>query len=157
MNLSEFRGARARTEYTHELSAPPEAVFPLLCPVREHEWVEGWTCKMVFSRSGAAEENCIFRTVREASGRSTWYVTRYEPPVTIEFIVVGADTATRLNITLEPTAAGTRLRWVRLFTGLTDEGNANVGCWTAEKDRALCQQLDYFLRTGKMLRATSAG
>jgi hypothetical protein len=36
-----FRGTRARTESTHELSFPPEAVFPLLCPVREFEWVEG--------------------------------------------------------------------------------------------------------------------
>jgi len=154
---SAFQARRAKTDYTHELNAPPEAIFPLLCPVREYEWLEGWTCEMIFSESGVAEENCIFLTRRAPSGLSTWYVTRYEPPAEIEFVVVAADVVTRLNIALERTAMGTKLRWNRLFTGLTETGNANLGWWTVDKDRALSQQIDYFLRTRKMWRATSAG
>ncbi|MGA2181707.1 MAG: hypothetical protein ABSH47_01635 [Bryobacteraceae bacterium] len=146
-------GKRAKTEYTHELNAPPEVVFPLLCPVREYEWLEGWTCEMIFSESGVAEENCVFRTKRAPAGLSTWYTTRHEPPARIEFVVVAADVVTRLSITLERTAHGTKLHWVRLFTGLTDEGNANVGWWTVEKDRALGEQLEYFVKTGTILQA----
>jgi len=154
-----FRGRRAKTDYTHEVEAPPEAVFPLLCPVREYEWVEGWTCEMVFSESGVAEENCVFRTGGAPHGVATWCVTRYELPAKIEFVVVAADMVMRLSITLERTAAGTKLHWVRLFTGLTDEGNAHAGDRTVERDRALGEQLNYFLKTGKMLRAapTSGG
>ena len=150
-----FRGKRAKTEYTHEVGAAPEAVFPLLCPVREYEWVEGWSCEMIFSESGVAEENCIFRTGGAPHGLSTWCCTRYEPPARIEFVVVSAAMVTRLGITLERTAAGTRLHWVRLCTGLSEEGNAHAGDYTVERARALGEQLNYFLRTGKMLRATA--
>jgi hypothetical protein len=33
-----IRARRATTEYSGDIGAPPEAVFPLLCPVREYEW-----------------------------------------------------------------------------------------------------------------------
>ncbi len=150
--VSGFRGKRAKTDYTHEVDAPPEKVFPLLCPVREYEWVEGWSCQMVFSESGVAEENCIFQRGGAPHGLSTWCVTRYEPPARIEFVVVSADMVTRLVITLERTGRGTRLHWMHLFTGLTDHGNAHIGDRTVEHDRALGEQLNYFLKTGKMLR-----
>ena len=35
------------------LNAPPATVFPLLCPVREAEWVPGWTVRMIHSASGS--------------------------------------------------------------------------------------------------------
>jgi hypothetical protein len=155
--VSGFRGRRAKTDYTHEVDAPPEAVFPLLCPVREYEWVEGWSCEMVFSESGVAEENCIFRTGGAPHGLSTRCVTRYEPPVRIQFVVVAADMVLRLTITLERTSRGTKLHWERLFTGLTGEGNAHAGDQRVERDRGLGEQLNCFLRTGKMLRAATSG
>lgn len=33
---------RVRHSYTQSLIAPPGKVFPLLCPVREKEWVSDW-------------------------------------------------------------------------------------------------------------------
>jgi hypothetical protein len=39
-----FRGKRLILEYAGLVSAAPEAVFPLLCPVREYEWLDGWNC-----------------------------------------------------------------------------------------------------------------
>ncbi len=48
--------------YTQHLDAPPELVFPLLCPVRETEWVIDWKPKVVFSESGLAEADCVFIT-----------------------------------------------------------------------------------------------
>jgi hypothetical protein len=54
-------------------------VFPLLCPVREYEWIEPWSCDMVFSESGLAENNAVFRTHFPAQGgEETWVVCRYE-------------------------------------------------------------------------------
>jgi uncharacterized protein YndB with AHSA1/START domain len=145
-----FRARRAATEYIGELSAPPEAVFPLLCPVREYEWLDGWTGEMVYSESGVAEENCIFRT---PLGPSTWNVDRYEPPKRTAFTVVAPEQVCRLTITLEPTAAGgTRVTWKRIFTGLNEAGNAKVNSWSVDIDRALMSKIDYFLKTGKMAR-----
>jgi hypothetical protein len=141
---------RAATEYTGELSAPPEAVFPLLCPVREYEWLENWACEMVYSVSGVAEENCVFKT----AGGSTWNVNRYEPPKRIDFTVISEEQVCRLIITLEPTpAGGTKVAWKRIFTGLNEAGNAKVNFWSPDRDRKLMEQIDHFLKTGKMLRA----
>lgn len=141
---------RAVTGHVGEVSAPPEAVFPLLCPVREYEWLDGWTCEMIYSESGVAEENCVFRT---PLGPSTWNVNRYEPPKRIDFTVMSAEQVLRLTITLEPTATGgTKLTWKRTFTGLNAEGNAKIAFWTPDRDRALMRRLDHFLKTGKMQR-----
>ena len=145
-----FRTKRAVTEYSGEIGAPPEAVFPLLCPVREYEWLDGWTCEMIYSQSGVAEENCIFRT---PLGPSTWNVDRYEPPKRIAFTVVSSEQVCRLTITLEPAAAGgTKLTWSRIFTGLNDAGNAKIDFWSVDRDRALTSKLEQFLKTGKMAR-----
>ena len=72
---------------THQftVSAPPEKVFPLLCPVRECEWIPNWRCEMLHSNSGVAEEDCVFRTNCSDTGPMTRVVSRYEPPVLIEF------------------------------------------------------------------------
>ena len=147
-----FRGARARTESTHELNFPPEAVFSLLCPVREYDWVDGWSCTMIFSQSGVAEENCIFQT-SSPHGVSTWYVTRYDAPNKIGFIVVNPVMATRLDVNLQRTTAGTSLTWTHIFTGLSDQGNAHINDRAPDRNRKLTEQLEYYLRTGKMLRS----
>lgn len=145
-----FLAKRAITGYSGEIGAPPEAVFPLLCPVREYEWLDGWAGEMIYSESGVAEENCIFRT---PLGPSTWNVDRYEPPRRIAFTVVSPDQVCRLTIMVEPTAAGgTKVTWNRIFTGLNDAGNANVNFWSTDTDRALMSKIECFLKTGKMLR-----
>jgi len=37
--------------YAQNIHAPPQAVFPLLCPVREGEWLDGWAeeCEVIHS------------------------------------------------------------------------------------------------------------
>jgi uncharacterized protein YndB with AHSA1/START domain len=140
-----FRAARTVTEYAGEIGAPPEAVFPLLCPVREYEWLEGWNCEMVYTKTGVAEENCVFKT---PLGPSTWNVDRYEPPKRIAFTVVSPDQVNRLTITLEPTATGgTKIVWNRVFTGLTPAGNEKIGAWSTDVDRDLTLKLERFLKT----------
>jgi hypothetical protein len=44
--------------YTQHIEARPEDVFPLLCPVREADWLAGWMdgLEMVHSGSGLAED-----------------------------------------------------------------------------------------------------
>ncbi len=105
---------------------------------------------MIYSKSGVAEENCIFTTPH---GPSTWNVDRYEPPKRIAFTVVSSEQVCRLTITLEPTAAGgTKVTWHRIFTGLNEAGNGKIDVWSTETDRALTSKIEYFLKTGKMLR-----
>jgi hypothetical protein len=148
-----FTAQRRTTDYEYTVPAAPETVFPLLCPVREYEWLEDWTGELVYSESGVAEDNCVFKTRHPALGPMTWQVCRYEPPTRIEFVVLAPErVALRLAIALERVEGGTKLRWQRIFTGLSEEGNQQLGGWTNETERALSEKLRHFLETGEMLR-----
>ena len=146
----DFVGKRMATEHSAHIAFPPEKVFPLLCPVREYDWIEGWACQMIYSKSGVAEENCIF-TTSHTGHLMVWNCNRYEPPTRIEFVTVASGhMVTRLNISLERISNGTNLRWERIFTGLSEEGNAAVGTWKTERDEDLSRRLEYYLKTGTM-------
>ena len=64
--------------YTQNLVAGPGEVLPLLCPVREADWIEGWDPTVVFSESGLVEDGCVFMTASDP-GPAIWFVTRHEP------------------------------------------------------------------------------
>jgi len=139
------------------LGAAPEAVFPLLCPVREHEWVEPWHCLMIYSRSGFAELDCIFQTDFPKDGATdTWVVSRYEPPRLIEFVRVNTLRTIRYTITLHPTGPGKTEAVVRqVVTALTQEGDRRLQQEPAEAYRAQMERveemLNHFLKTGERL------
>ncbi len=86
--MSEFIGNRVVREYVQTNPAPPERVFPLLCPVREAEWVPGWEYRLVYSKSGVAELGCVFTTPNEDGSETTWMTIEYEPPRRIGFVWV---------------------------------------------------------------------
>ncbi len=53
---------RVRHGYRQAINATPDTVFPLLCPVREMDWLAGWRPHWVLSASGVAERHCVFQT-----------------------------------------------------------------------------------------------
>lgn len=69
---------RVTRSYTQHIVAERVAVFPLLCPVREADWIEGWDLVSVTSESGVAELDCVFITSAMPSN-TIWYITRHEP------------------------------------------------------------------------------
>jgi hypothetical protein len=140
---------------TFDVEAAPGRVFPLLCPVREYDWIAVWRCEMLHSESGVAEEDCIFRT-GFWDGAMTWVVSRYEPPTRIEFTCFVAGLyVMRLKIALTGTGDSTRLDWTRRWLALGSEGEA----WIKERTEAeheemmtmLRDSLRHYLATGDML------
>jgi hypothetical protein len=81
--MTTFRGNRVVHEFTQTNPAAPEKVFPLLCPVREGDWLLGWKYRLIYSDSGVAELGCVFTTPNppgsaapdRASAKTTWIVT----------------------------------------------------------------------------------
>ena len=55
-------GNRIDRQFQTRLTAPPERVFPLLCPIKEYDWIPQWRCEMIYSKSGVAELGCVFKT-----------------------------------------------------------------------------------------------
>jgi hypothetical protein len=147
------RPNRITRTYVQRLSAPPETVFPLLCPVRETEWAVGWHPRQVFSHSGLAEADCVF--VTESSPSDTiWYVTRHEPGSwSLEMVrITPGVTACKLQIQLSPTAWGCDATVTYSHTSLGPAGDAFAAAFTEaayeNMMKAWESQLNHFLRTG---------
>jgi hypothetical protein len=140
------------------LAAAPVEVFPLLCPTREYDWIDTWKCRMVYSESGHAEPDCIFKTDFPSDGpEDTWVVSRYEPPLLLEFVRVNSLRAIRYTIRLlENAEKQTEADWRQIVTGLNEEGNSFVRDLDEEAFRKRMGQLEamlnHYLSTGRMLR-----
>jgi len=151
---------RATRTYTQSLAAPPDVVFPLLCPVREAEWIDGWDPLLVISASGIAEPDCVFIT-SAVPRDAVWYVTRHEPRRWfVEMIkTTPAVTACRVTILLRPAAGGCEADVTYSHTSLGPNGDEFVASFTEDFFRGFMQQwearLNHFLRHGKALPAES--
>ena len=152
-------GHRRALSPVQHLDAPPGAVFPLLCPTREHDWIEGWSCKLIHSVSGFAEANCVFATNMDHGQEEVWIVSRFEPPRMIEFVKFAAGLyVVKYDITLSPADDGATVAiWTQTFTGLNDAGNQSLDRLdpAAFHDRfaKLEQRLNHYLATGRKLVA----
>jgi hypothetical protein len=148
-------------EYTQSIHGTPEEVFPLLCPVREGEWLEGWSehCRLVQSVTGVAEPGCVFITVHPGEPETVWMVTRHVPAegivefchvqagveaVSIEIAVTGAQSPSSVAIryTAVPLPGADLVRFEERWSQLAfDE---DVGWWE--------HSMNHYLATGAILR-----
>ena len=141
------------------IQAPPSEVFPLLCPLREYEWVETWRCDLLYTQSGRAENNCIFETdFAHNGGKETWVVSRYEKDRCIEFVRFTAnEKVVKLDIDLVPVGErSTRMTWRKIYTGLGLAGNqiiTRIAEVQFDMEAAQIERmLNHYLTTGEMLR-----
>src|SRR5215475_11005349 len=116
---------RATRTFVQHLAGELSAVFPLLCPVREAEWIDGWDPTLVVSSSGVAEADCVFMTQAQPID-AVWYVTRHEPGNGfVEMLKITPQvTACRLTIQLRPAAFGCEAQITYSHTSLGAEGDA---------------------------------
>jgi len=121
--------------YVHKISAPPEKVFPMLCPVCEKEYVPGWDATIIHSDSGLAEKGCVFQTPNENSLPATWIITQHDETAgKIQFAIVTPDShASTLDVSLEPNGKNnSALTFTYTHVALTDRGQEFVKTFTAE-------------------------
>jgi hypothetical protein len=148
---------RVNHTYRQRLQAAPARVFPLLCPVRETEWANGWLPELVISASGLAESDCVFVTVAEPAN-SVWYITRHEPEeLFVEMLkITPGVTACRLSIRLAAEGNGCVADVAYTHTSLGPEGDDFVAKFTSEYYREFMEvwekELNHFLMTGHRLK-----
>jgi hypothetical protein len=141
--------------------AARERVFPLLCPVREAEWVPGWRYRLIYSESGVAEVGCVFTTPNPDGSETVWQVTGYEPDnFAIKFAwvypgMVAAQIEIRLNVAGEQR---TRAHIQYTYTALSAAGNSEVErydeAWFREKMLAWESAINQYLQTGRLANAS---
>ena len=153
---TDFVPKHVTRSYSHDVAAPAERVFPLLCPTRELDWVPGWSCTLVHSQSGYAELGCVF-TRDTPIGESTWVVCRFEPARLVRFVIVVPNMMVQqLEVVVEQLEGQRcRLTWTRMFTSMSEHGNLAVdhasGADFDEVQAWLGRALDAYCRTGAMI------
>lgn len=154
------RPKRIKHAYIQAIRAAPEQVFPLLCPVREYDWVPGWATDWVITTSGVAEQGCMFQTPPPAGAESAsiWVVTRHHPE-TFEvemYKVTPGHTVGKLEITLMPNgSSGTHAQISYEFTSLGSPGDEFLRAFTAPWYEAFMQgwqdAMNHYFDTGELL------
>jgi hypothetical protein len=143
---------RATHTYRQTLHAPPAKVFPLLCPVRETEWAEGWLPELVVSSSGVAERDCVFIT-SDKSGNAIWYITRHEPEKWfVEMLkILPGVTACRLTIQLSENGDGCFADVTYSHTSIGPAGDDFITKFTVDYYQEFMQAwekaLNHFVKT----------
>ena len=164
--MSEAARAARRSvrTYRQTIEASPDVVFPLLCPVREAEWLDGWRYEMIHSASGLVEEGAVFRTPGDDEPSTVWIVTRHDREAKlVEFARFTPDSRVSvLKIGVE--AAGDARSHVDVSyatTSIAPHGDAFLDAWTEEAFlRAVTfweRSMNHFLATGARLRGVGRG
>lgn len=147
---------RVSRTYTQRLVAGPERVFPLLCPVREADWIEGWDPLVVLTGSGVAEPDCVFVTQADPHP-AVWYVTRHEPERGfVEMLKLTPEvTACRVTIDVRPAGDGSEATITYSHTSLGLEGDAFLDTFTEAYYRDFMTEwearINHYLEHGTML------
>jgi hypothetical protein len=156
--MPELQAQRVVHEYTQINEAPPEIVFPLLCPVRELDWIPDWRYRLIYSQSGVAENGCVFATPNDSGRETVWVVSEYNPgEFHIAFVWVRPEmVASQLHIKLtarETSKTSAHIRYA--YTGLSSAGNEEVGRydkkWFGDKMRKWEAAINHYLLTGSKL------
>lgn len=148
---------RVRRTYRQHIAAPPEKVFPLLCPVRESEWVQDWDPVLVVSSSGVAEPDCVFVT-SDRGREAIWIVTRLDAASwTIELMkVTPGVTVGHITIKLSAEPGGTAADVTYQHTALSDAGRDFVDRFTEEFYEGFMKEweasMNHFVTTGELRR-----
>jgi hypothetical protein len=163
--LTAFKAYRVSHEYTQTNPATPEKVFPLLCPVREADWLPGWQYRLIYSDSGIAELGCVFTTPNapnssQAAPGTTWIVTDYDPAdFRISYVWINPGRIiTELRIQLTAAEPGTTHTHVRYrYTSLSPEGTRELETYDQEWFEARLKNwettINHYLRTGTKMSA----
>ena len=125
------RPVRVTRNFTQKLDGAPDEVLPLLCPVREVEWVPGWLPRLVLSASGVAERDCVFITPDTAAGagaEAIWTILSHDPDAgTVEMLkVTPGFLVVRLAITLRAREGASYAEVSYQYTALSTAGEAYV-------------------------------
>ena len=154
-----FKGTQKTYSYIQINHGGRAEVFPLLCPVREMDWLDGWEYKMVHSKSGLVEKNCVFTTPHHGDQETVWHVTQYDPGnFKVEFLrVTPNENVVRINIRLEEISEKqTKAIIDYQYTALNETQNEFIrkDLEQSFKDSMLWweKSINHYLKTGKKLQ-----
>ncbi len=156
MSDQNFTANRETLTCQHTINSTADVVFPLLCPVREFDWIEHWDCKLIYSDSGYAELGCVFSTYNsEDGGEDIWVISNYQLDESIRFIRVNSIRSIRYDLTLHQDGDQTHILWEQVITALNEQGNEflkSVKQSNFDKQIKMLEKLlNYYIKHGKCM------
>lgn len=154
----QFRGKRVNLKRDITIEATPDAIFPLLCPVREGEWADGWVGKAIFSESGLAEVNGVFASEHVGEDDTIWFVTKRDATThEIEFVYfVPKIQVVRLLMRVAPVSATkSTLSVDYIRTGISEAGNEFIDNSGPHFEKMMADweaSMNHYLKTGTLLK-----
>jgi len=155
----EFKAKRITRTYCQIINAAPGKVFPLLCPVREVEWLDGWKYRMVYSESGLVEVGAVFSTPYEGEKDTVWIVTKHDSnSFEVEFARFTPESRTCI-LKIAVTSKDENRSYADVsytYTGLSPAGNDFIDYLSREAFLEAVtfweKSMNYFLKTGERLK-----
>ena len=154
--LSIEKPRRISHTYEQRINGTIEEIMPLYCPVRELDWCENWDPKVVYSKSGFVEKDCIFIT-SHGEDDVVWVVTDFDPEqghVKMFYHVPGIM-VTQLEIQVSPiTPKETKAILTYSKTSLSEKGDQALEAFTKESYDIMMDSweiaMNHYLETGEM-------
>ncbi len=143
---------RTTITFQRTFNTSPEILLRQLCPTTEYDWLPGWKCELLHSKSGYAEYDAVFKTTFFGP-EEVWVCTRYEPGRAIAYTRVSADFCAIFEANLSENPDGTvTATWVETLSALTEQGNGIVAEAESMRERFfdIFDSLDHFVQTGEL-------
>jgi hypothetical protein len=156
--ILEFKATQFKRSGKIHCKATLEDVFPLLCPKREEEWIPGWECETLWSKSGYNEEGAIFRTLKPYGTELYWTTLQYNIGRRIVDFLITAPRLYMFRFTIEVSESEGLLAitFTQVFTSISEEGNTFLKRYEDEDFQGRLKSLQEFmnryledLRTGE--------
>ena len=154
----EFRSRRITREYHQTIQADPDIIFPLLCPVKEAEWLDGWDYELIYSETGFAESGCVFSTINDQGEETVWVISEYDPQNRrIGFTrFMHESRVCVLSISVHPLQQNiARVHVAYTHTSITSDGNQFIDQFTEdsflEAVKFWEESMNHYLQTGNRL------
>ncbi len=162
MSGAPFTAKRITRTYRQTINATPDRVFPLLCPVREAEWLDGWRYSMIYSQSGLVEEGAVFSTPTDGDEDTVWICTRHDPAQrVVEFTrFTYASRVCVLRIAVSPRdGERSSVDVTYTYTAITAAGNVSIEGFTEHTFLGAVtfweRSMNHWLETGERLERTA--
>jgi len=122
-------------------------VFPLLCPKREEEWIPGWQCETIWSRSGHNEEGAIFRTWIPYGTELYWTTIHYDMNRKLVDFLITAPRLFMFRFRIELAVRSERvdMAFTQTFTSISKEGNGFLENYRTEDYQGRLRSLEEYL------------
>jgi len=125
-----------RKELVHTINILGDtlSVFKAFCPIAEKEWVPGWECNMLYSKTGIAEKKCVFTTKLDNMPEVVWVCSIYNLGDEVEYVkIIPEHFVTVINIKTTQINEYTKCTVNYTHTALSNDGEYYISKHLSEE------------------------